>query len=63
MSERITQEDARMWGRQAYDMGLTLARALEDIAQCGCPHRLLPDVEAAYDAARRSAIFSETGGN
>jgi hypothetical protein len=55
----ITAEDARIWGREAHGMGLTLERALEDIAQCGCPERLFPEVRSAYDAERRRAIHRE----
>lgn len=57
--DKITREDARMWGREAFDMGLTLARAIQDITECGCPARYLPDVTAAWQRARGEAIHRE----
>lgn len=33
-----------MWGREAYEMGLTLERACQDIRDCGCPEYLIPQV-------------------
>lgn len=55
----ITAEDARMWGREAHEMGLTLDRAIEDITECGCPAWLLPHVRSAYETARRQALYRE----
>lgn len=55
----ITAEDARSWGAQAFEMGLTLKRAREDISYCGCPDRLLSLVDETYNRAKERAIFRE----
>ena len=58
-SVKIDADDARSWGRQAFEMGLSLKDAKRDIAYCGCPARLLPLVEEAYEQARSSARHRE----
>lgn len=51
----ITAEDARMWGREAHGMGLSLERAISDITDCGCPARLIAHVVAGWEASQHAA--------
>jgi hypothetical protein len=55
----IDADDARSWGRQAFEMGLSLKDALRDISYCGCPKRYLPLVEETYEQARSQARHRE----
>jgi len=57
---RIDSDDARAWGREAFEMGLTLVEARRCIAECGCPARLLPLVTEHYERARSSAMHTES---
>lgn len=56
---KITAEDARMWGRAAHEMGITLERAIQDISECGCPASLLHHVRDTYAFAKLQALHRE----
>lgn len=58
-NEQITREDARAWGRAAFEMGLSLEEARRCIGECGCPARLLADVDATYYRAQSEALHRE----
>jgi hypothetical protein len=55
----IDADDARAWGHEAFEMGLSLDEARRCIAECGCPAWLLPLVEEHYLRARSNAIHQE----
>ena len=56
---KIDSDDALAWGSEAFAMGLTLKEARRDIANAGCPARLLPLVDLGYTRARSDAVHNE----
>ncbi len=56
---KIDADDARAWGGEAFEMGLTLAEARRQISDAGCPARLLPEVDASFNRARSQAWHRE----
>lgn len=55
----ISADDARMWGREAFEMGLTLDQARSSIQDHGCTGRCLAEVDLGYNRARSASLHRE----